>query len=95
VSESTTVVERRGLAPLRAENRFEQRARAAKVAAILSLVPLRLAKGGAQLHRMADRLALFTPDERRRFGARAGLKRPPSATTWAAAVAAVRERAGR
>lgn len=79
------------LSPLKQKgaNRFEKAQRAAKVAAMMSLVPFRLAKSQAQVYRLADRLALFTPAERLRWANRAGCAEP-SPTTWQALVDQVR-----
>lgn len=81
------------LSPLRQQgaNRFEKAQRAAKVAAMMSLVPLHLAKTHLQMQRLADRLALFTKDERVRWAAKAGCAEP-SDTTWQALVQEVRAR---
>lgn len=80
------------LSPLAQPNRFEKAHRAARVAAMMSLVPLHLAKSTGQIQRLADRLALFDDEQRGRWAAKAGCALPVSTKTWDALVAAVRAR---
>lgn len=69
----------------------EIQARANKVAAIVALVPRRFTASKVKAARVADRMALFTAEQRTRWASVAGVT-APSDLTWAHVVAAVRAR---